>query len=207
MADLVDRYLDLMSVARSRFDRLEELQAQGGSALFPMELVAIHVRKIVELIAFGCLVAAENSLTRVPRDAVRQWNAAVILQRLGAREINVYPNPAELRDATREEHAAHGVRATIEGRPERRLTQDQMLSIYESTNKWLHELNPYGKLSPQSLVRDHGTRLWDDANALRAFLKRHDILIGGRGFYCTLWDKADGKTKVFPLNKVAEVGE
>src|SRR6202023_1035984 len=33
--------------------------------------------------------------------------------------------------------------ATVEGIPERRITHDDLISIYRATHKWLHEINPY----------------------------------------------------------------
>ena len=74
-------YLDLMSAIRDRLDVVDRLANSTGNDFGRAETASFHGRKIVEGIAFGCLVATEKGLKRVPRDARGQWNAELILQR------------------------------------------------------------------------------------------------------------------------------
>jgi hypothetical protein len=111
------------------------------------------------------------------------------------------PSPSTIREATAAEKKDPGVNAVIEGVPERRLTHDDLISIYQRIHRWAHELNPYTHVEHEAYYAKHGTALWDDLNKLERFLERHFISIHGKGFYCTLRDSQDGKTKVMPLAK------
>ena len=54
-------YLSMKTV-RSRLDLVEELKLGSANEFLRAESAAFHGRKIVEAIAFGCLVAIENGL-------------------------------------------------------------------------------------------------------------------------------------------------
>jgi len=55
-----DTYLALMLTVRYRFDTIEALQDGSSEPFSRAETAAFHGRKIVEAIAFGCLVAVER---------------------------------------------------------------------------------------------------------------------------------------------------
>jgi hypothetical protein len=52
------------------------------------------VETIVEAIAFACLVAIDNALKYVPRDAEKQWNAETIFQNLKSKNLKVLLSPS-----------------------------------------------------------------------------------------------------------------
>ena len=60
-------YVSLMSVVRDRLDAVAGLAAAQGGAFARAEAAAFHGRKIVEGIAFGCLVATEHGLKQARR--------------------------------------------------------------------------------------------------------------------------------------------
>src|SRR5688572_3043490 len=55
-------YLDLMSAIRDRLDVIDRLASTTGADFARAEAAAFHGRKIVEGIAFACLVATEKGL-------------------------------------------------------------------------------------------------------------------------------------------------
>jgi hypothetical protein len=119
--DARDSYHSLMLTVRERFDVIQALHALSAS-FSQAEAAAFHGRKIVEAIAFGCLVAIENGLKHIPRDAKGQWNAEEIFRNLKLKNLTILPSPSHLRAATKQEQQDNNVQVTVEGIPERRLS-------------------------------------------------------------------------------------
>ena len=197
----LENYGSLMQTIRERCDVIGQLKASHAADFARAESAAFHGRKIVEGTAFACLVAIENGLTTIPRDAKGQWNAEDIFKNLKKKGLEVLPSPSVIRPATPDEEKEHGVKTTIEGLPERRLTHDELIAIYQRLHGWAHELNPYTWVEHDTFYAKHSPALWSDLERLERFLERHFISIRGKGFYCTLRDKNDGQTKVLPLQK------
>src|SRR5688500_16402590 len=102
-----DVYLDLMKTIRRRLDLVETLRSSQVDDFAKAETAAFHGRKTVEGIAFGCLVATENSINHVPRDARGQWNAEAILKSLTSKKLTAFPSPSIIRLPTTEEQEQH----------------------------------------------------------------------------------------------------
>lgn len=196
-------YESLMSVVRDRLDAVAVLAASQGAAFARAEAAAFHGRKIVEGIAFGCLVATEQGRKQVPRDAKGQWNAKVILNRLASKNIETFPSPSILRKANDSERRSGGVALVVEGQPDRRVTHQELVAIYQRLHRWLHELNPYVSKDRMAFCEQHEASLWDDLARVERLMERHFIAIAGRGFFCILRDSVDSRTKVVSLEEVS----
>lgn len=201
--DARDTYHSLMLTVRDRLDAIDALHNASIAPFSRAEAAAFHGRKVVEAIAFGCLVAIENGLQEVPRDARGQWNAQVIFKSLRHKGLSVLPSPSSIRQATIEEQREDSVKAVVEGVPERRLTHDELIGISEALHAWLHEVNPYVNKDHASFYAQRAERLWADLARVRLFLERHFISIHGEAFFCVLWDSQDNQTKVGSLTKSA----
>lgn len=70
-------YLDLMSSIRDRYDVIAKLAQLNGGNFGRAETAAFHGRKIVEGIAFGCVVATEKGLKHIPRPSATSSQGAV----------------------------------------------------------------------------------------------------------------------------------
>lgn len=197
----VENYGSLMWTIRGRFDVIETLRHSDADPFSRAESAAFQGRKIVEAIAFGCLVAIDNSLKSIPRDAKGQWNVEKIFKSLKSKNLNILPSPSIIREATEEENSANNVNVTIEGVPERRLTHDDLIEIYQNLHFWLHEVNPYVHEESSEFYENKSITLWENLEKLNLFIERHFISIHGSGFFCVLRDINDHKTKVIPLAK------
>ena len=197
----VQTYLNLMFTIRKRLDAIDNLQSSKIDKFTKSETAAFHGRKVIEGIAFGCLVAVDNSLKTIPRDAKGQWNAEKILARLFRKNINVFPSPSIFRLATEDERIEDNVETVVEGVPERRISPNELNDIYARLHKWLHEINPYISDNQDEFISKHEYFLWDDLSKINRFVERHFISIRGKGFFCTLRDSEDGQTKVLPLSR------
>lgn len=176
------------------------IQSAVGDPFSKAEACAFHTRKVIEGIAFGCLVAVENGIKHVPVSAKGKWNAEQILTDLQAKGLKAFPSPSIIRQSSKRET---GFAAIIEGVPERRLSVSELISYYQETHKWLHEINPYVVSSHDEFLAKHAERLPRMTKKINAFIERHTISISGEMFYCTLRDKIDGQTKVSSLFKIA----
>ncbi len=195
------QYENLMVTIRQRFDVIEVLRPVDMDVFSKAETVAFHGRKIIEGIAFACLVAIDNGLKHVPKDAKGQWNAEKILKKFSAKNIQVFPSPSVIRKATEDECAEHDVNLVVEGIPDHRLSHDDLIKIYKRLHKWLHEINPYTGQNREQFINQNETTLWQDLAKLHNLVERHFISIKGTGFFCTLRDSQDGRTKVMMLTK------
>jgi hypothetical protein len=200
-----DQYVDLMQNARRRFDLIDALRAVDTDKFLKSETAAFHGRKIIEAVAFACLVATKNGLKSVPNDVGGQWNAEKIIRSLIKKQIGVFPSPSVIRVATEEEKLQDNAKITIEGIPERRISQSELIDTYRRLHQWLHELNPYVDSNRAAFLLQHEAELWNDLTRLHRFLERHFIAINNQGFYCTLRDTNDGTTKIVSLTKISEM--
>ena len=189
-----------METIRHRLDAAHTLQRSGLAPFVAGEMAAFHGRKVVEGTAFACLVAIDNGLNYVPRDAKNQWNAEDILTSLQAKNISAFPSPSIWRKATEAELSEDPATIRVEGQPERRLTHSQLIAIYRRLHRWNHELNPYTSEGREAFAAANAGVLWDDLARLDLFLGEHVIGIRNEAFYCRLRD-GDGLTKVVPLSR------
>lgn len=195
-------YLELMQVVRLRFDTIEALVNNPVDNYGIAEMAAFHGRKIIEAIAFGCLVGLENGLKVIPRDAQGQYNAETIFKVLAKKKLEIFPSPSVIREARQEEKEQHNVTSVIEGIPERRISREEMAKKYQRMHTWLHELNPYTKEGQEMFYKNNGEQLWGDINEISLFMQSHVMSIKGEAFFCVLKDKIDGLTKVNSLSKL-----
>lgn len=207
MADTaVEQYLNLMSVVRGRFDFIRRTALISGSGFGKAEICAFHGRKIVEGIAFGCLVALEKGIKQVPSDAKGQWNANTIFRRIRSKGLMAFPDPSIIRGPSESESKDHsGIKATIEGQPNLRISVDELIHLYDRLHRWLHEINPYVEKGRLEFLKKYEDPLWRDIERLEKFIDRHTISISGEMMFCVMRDKVDDKTKVIPLSKIASL--
>jgi hypothetical protein len=191
-----------MRMIRSRLDSVREISTLGVDDYHKAENAAFQGRKIIEGIAFSCLVAVENGLQNIPREAKGQYNAEKLLKNLQKNNIKVLPNPSILRPAEENEIIEHNVSVVVDGQPEKVLSHEEIIAIYRRFHCWLHELNPYTKSNHKSFHENNSEQLWIDLDSLENLVSRHFISISGEGFFCTLRDANDNATKVVSLSKV-----
>lgn len=196
----LSNYYELMRTVRIRLDLIENLKKIEGDAFSRAETAAFHGRKTIEAIAFACLVATENGIKNIPKDAKGQWNAEKIFKNLKKKDIQTFPSASTIRFSNREESVNFNVLGTIEHTPWVQLSHSDVISIYQRLHRWLHELNPYVTSSRDAFCNLHECGLWTDLSKIDKFISKHLIQIRGKAFYCVLRDKCDGQIKVISLN-------
>lgn len=199
------KYQELMEVIRSRFDSIDALSKIGFDNFNNTEMAAFHGRKIIEGIAFGCLIGTKNGFNNIPKDAVGQYNAEKILKTLSRKGIEIFPSPSIIRTSAKEEKKQYNTAITIDGIAERRITKEELIKKYQRMHNWLHELNPYVKEGHKEFNEKNYERLVQDLDEMKLFLSSHVMSINGQAFFCKLTDEIDGKTKVISLAKIEEL--
>jgi hypothetical protein len=172
-------YLSLLDGIRRRFDAINAFKATGADEFSKAEFTAFQARKIIESVAFGCLVARHNGLKIIPDDSKGQWNAEVIFKNLKRKHPDMFPSPNRIRKPQSEEEAANGAKLVLEGIPERRLTHISLIEMYQRMHRWLHEINPYTSKNKDKFLREHCPQLQQDVRELYEMLECHIISISG----------------------------
>lgn len=202
----LEMYIDTMKKIRDRFDAIDMIKKGFPLNLFSCETLALHSRKIIEAVFYGCLIAAENGLrTTLPRDVMFNWNPDKILTKLQKKKIDIFPSPSIIRAASPEEIMIHRTRITIEGQPDRRIEAKNLIKMYEKLHPWLHERNPY-KFKHGGIPSDKDIEeLLSLIQTLYNFIEKHVISINGKAYFAVIKDSVDNLVKVVPLSKVADI--
>ena len=90
------RYCDLMEEVKLRMNVVNHFLSGQGHVLYKpatLETVCLQIRKILELIAFGSLVANKEAYTATYAKVSKAWNAGEILTELAKVNPNFYPVP------------------------------------------------------------------------------------------------------------------
>lgn len=186
------QYQALMTNIRARFEVIESLALNQNAGFAQFETAAFHLRKSVEGVAFGCLVAMEQGLKEVPRDAIGQWNADNIFARLKKRDQLVFPASFKREDPP--EGSEPNVNHHIVPNNEVNLSIDEVRDIYRRSHKWLHEWNPYIERLGNEYEQSK-TDLLNDIQKFWSWIVSHMIGIGGHVFLGLLKD-SDGQVRI-----------
>ena len=197
------RYGKVMTRISDRFRLIDQIKSLGRGNFSANEGIAFQLRKIIEGVAYGCVISSETGSKDKVRSARGHWNAKNVLNELDKKRRLSLPNPSLLRAASDEESSKDDVKWTIEGQPNKCLTKAQIIEIYEQTHAWLHELNPFYN-TPKFFLEKHEDALWNSSVSMEEMLSKHFIALMGEGFYCTLFDQQTGTVKVLPLSRQSE---
>ncbi len=181
-----------MTNIRARFEIIEGLSLDKDSGFAQYETAAFHLRKCIEGVAFGCLVAMEQGLKEVPRDAKGQWNADNIFARLKKRDPLVFPQSFKREDppAGSDRKVDHHLVPAKDVN----LTIDEVREIYHRSHKWLHEWNPYIERLGADYEK-YKAELVSDLHSFWRWIVAHMIGIGGHVFLGLLKEE-DGQVRV-----------
>jgi hypothetical protein len=92
----IEKYCGLMEEIKLRMNVVEFFISGKGHALYEpptIESTTLQLRKILELIAFGSLVANKDSYSAVYAKVSKTWNAGDLLRELEDVNPEFYPAP------------------------------------------------------------------------------------------------------------------
>ncbi|UYY58909.1 hypothetical protein [Sphingomonas sp. S2-65] len=187
----LQQYRLLMRNIRARFEIVDSLKLSHTSDYPELETAAFHLRKSIEGVAFGCLVAMENGLKSVPRDAIGQWNADRIFSKVAKRTPVIFPVAIDREDPPAE---AVGVQHHLVTNKDCNLSVDQVRAVYRRTHRWLHEMNPYIPITADKFSELRADLLADVVSVWK-WLLHHFISASGEVFL-TVLKTEDGELEV-----------
>jgi hypothetical protein len=188
------RYCDLMEEVKLRINVVNHFLSGQGHALYQpatLETVCLQIRKILELVAFGSLVANKEAYTATYAKVSKAWNAGEILAELAKVNPNFYPVPV-----IEVPSEIPGVQSQHKKRVGDYLDEEEFKEVYGRCGVLAHAANPYGKgIDYEYYARS--LPVW--RTRIMNLLNAHDIhLIGNPGMYVVhMSEHGDDRVKLY----------
>lgn len=178
------QYCNLMEEIKRRTAVVSAFGSGGAAALYKaatIESAYLQLRKILELIALGSLVANKNEFSKVYGDFSKCWNARYLFKDIERINPDFYPHPI-----VEVPSKQPGARMEWQDKKEGFLTKKEFLKLYEKCGAIMHAGNPYGsqvdygyyEKNIQSwidkvigLLNSHTIRLFNDPNLYLVHMK------------------------------------
>lgn len=139
-----DQYRNLLMDIKRRTALIYAFNEGDTHAIYritTIESSCLQIRKILELIAFGSLVANIEIYSKEYKKFATHWNAKFILKDMARINPEFYPHPIIQKPSI--DTAIHSEWENI---PELDyLTQSDFVDVYEKCGAILHAANPFGK--------------------------------------------------------------
>jgi hypothetical protein len=193
--DLAQVYLDHMETLKDRLAMAEhvltEAQVEGAPKLIHVELMALHLRKTLELIAFASLVANKERYAEVYADFETHWNAKRLLGNLRKINPEFYPMPIDpmpnVNKADAEVLQFDILRAGY-------LTEEDFVELYGHTSRVLHQPNPFRSVVDWSFRRPMYE--WIDRIIMLMRLHRIRLVDATQYWIIKLASEEDGESRL-----------
>ncbi|MCD6450086.1 MAG: hypothetical protein J7L34_06235 [Thermotogaceae bacterium] len=168
-----------------------------GQNKFNSELFAIHLRKILELIAFGSLIANKEKYSQAHKHFDSHWNAKDMLAYL--EEVNPDFYPAPLKIGSIGMNGEKNLDFVIKGF----LRKDQFVSLYNRCGGLLHTQNPF---SSKKIPKLNTTDVKKWVALIQELLAFHRARLFGatEGWLVVMQHESDGKVHAFPFHALPD---
>jgi hypothetical protein len=188
------RYCDLMEEVKLLINVVNHFLSGQGHALYQpstLETVCLQIRKILELIAFGSLVANKDAYTATYTKVSKAWNAGEILAELAKVNPNFYPVPV-----IEVPSDIPGVQNQHKERVGDYLDEAEFKEVYGRCGVLAHAANPYGKAIDYAYYA-RTLPIW--RTRIMNLLNAHDIhLLGNPGMYVVhMSEHGDDRVKMY----------
>ncbi len=172
-----------------------------GYKMTTIESGYLQLRKVLELIALGSLVANVVEYARQQKKFEQHWHAARILADIEVINPNFYPVPGVqiIDEATGKVKCVDSLKTPF-------LTRDDFVTLYERCGSILHAENPYGQ-SRDITAYDAEMGPWLDKTV--ALLNHHQIqlLDSDLQLWVIMHAKDDGRVHGFIMQKIPPPNE
>lgn len=172
------KYLDLMIDIKNRLKHIDAIysgKVDCGNLNYNLELICLHLRKILEGICLGSVVMNKTAFENLQRDYVSYKPNARFFDQLRKMNPDFYPKPIIQGEKDRNGNLQ------IFDRKEGFLTQEELIVLTSELNKIAHIPNPYA----ETINREY---YWDKVpewvQKINMLLHCHIIrLYGSKNFY------------------------
>lgn len=163
---------------------------------FDGEIVCLHLRKCLELIAFASLAAHKDSYAAVHTNFRQDWNAKKLLHKLEKVHSEFYPTPVRFAAGT--DPGVRHLDRIVNGF----LTKDDFIFLYDTCSEVIHIWNPFLE-KPRVVNFERPLKEW--ILRIKLLLDLHWIrLVGTDNIWLVqMAHPNDGKVHVFFAEDVA----
>jgi hypothetical protein len=191
----IDLYCSVMEDIRRRINVLRSFLDGGSKTIYKattVESACLQVRKVLELIALGSLVANKGEFASQNNKFETMYNARLILQDIERVNPGFYPEPFREVPSVRD-----GIPDELVRLEDGFLTKNRFIKIYEKCGRIMHADNPYGGTIDYhyyevqvpvwlqeitTLLDSHIIRLINDSNMYVIHMKEADDKVHGYTF-------------------------
>lgn len=197
------KYASLMEGVKLRIELVDQLtQGKGDIPLVPrFEFLALQVRKILELIAFGSLVANEKLYASTHVDFAKEWNAKRLLAKLEKLNSQFYPIPVKETPSN-----TPGILLKHERITSGFLTKETFVKAYQECSELIHTRNPFSTANHFDFQERLNTfHQW--RNEIVRLLSLHTLhLLNDPGMaVCSMNEGGTNQVKVYRFNPVGSM--
>ena len=176
--------------------RLLNRELTTGYKMTDTEMIYLQLRKVLELIALGSLIANVDEYSRQQKKFAQHWHAARILDDLHVVNPNFYPVPGvQVKDETT------GKIKAVDTPKKPFLTKADFVTLYEMCGGILHAENPYGQ--PRDIAKyEKEMDAWLDKTV--TLLNHHQIqlLDSDLMLWVIMHAENDGRVHGFIMEKI-----
>ena len=194
----IQRYCICMEEVKSRIQAIEAHTSSTpkiNGIDTHSELIAIQFRKILEMIAFGSLIANREKYSQAYNNYTSHWNAKDMLANLRTINPTFYPIPLKP-PRTREDGTKHFDRVG-----KGYITEEQFLSLYNDCGSILHTKNPYA-LKKAKVFSTEATKKW--IKLIQGLLSTHlaRLIDSEEGWVVVMQYPTDGRVHAFQFQGI-----
>jgi hypothetical protein len=197
------KYASLMDGVKLRIELVDQLTSgKGDVALVPrFEFIALQMRKILELIAFGSLVANEKLYASTHADFAKEWNAKRLLAKLEKLNPLFYPIPVKQTPSD-----TPGILLKHQRITSGYLTKETFIKAYQQCSELIHTKNPFSSGDHFDFQERLNTFAQWRTEIVR-LLNLHELhLIGDRGMaVCSMNAGGTNKVQVYRFQPPASI--
>lgn len=138
-----EKYLAVLEEIKRRIKVIDDIITADSRLRYratSIETACLQVRKVLELIAFGSLIANVRIYSAQHRKFAEHWNPRIMLKDMTRVNPNFYPYPIIQKPST-----ISGIDMDWIAKDQDFLTKDDFLLAYEKCGRIMHATNPYGE--------------------------------------------------------------
>ena len=139
--DSINRYCAQMEEIKRRTSVVVALLKKETHVVYAatnIEAVYLQFRKILELIAFGSLVANKQVYSAVYSDYASHWRSKQLLKKLSEVNPDFYPQPIKEVPSQKP-----GIKNDLEHKTTGFLTKEEFVELYDQSSSLIHVPNPF----------------------------------------------------------------
>tara|TARA_Y100000780_G_scaffold174982_1_gene160183 strand:+ start:12381 stop:12998 length:618 start_codon:yes stop_codon:yes gene_type:complete len=198
----IKKYMDIYRchmgeiIARDKF--LRGILSKGGflgNNTYDYEVFAIHVRKILEAIAYSSLVANVEKYKERHSGYEEHWKAKGLLECIEEVNPEYYPEPVSV---TKTGENQHHIEPKVDAEA---LTKEEFCFLYDKCNEALHHWRPF---APGANI-DFEKKPIEWLDKIRNLMNTHKICINSlEEYWLVQMVSNDGRTNIFQLKALKD---